>query len=237
MMYDPLALCMSSVGQPLGEWQQCCSIWVSRMRLASIVCRVKHEGLGRAWSSGFLKEGIGVSVPQEKWDKTPQILTDLQAQVESCAELDHKQLERDRGFLVYIARMFMLMRSYLKVIHLTLDGWQEGRAPSGWKLPPQTRVGNVLEDMEVHFGIDEAKVPPRVKLGLQLRQDVAALMELCCTCAAPMCIVHPNKQIRVGYGFGDASGLGLGSSYTTSGGLLVRIGGWGQDAEDKSSNW
>jgi len=56
--------------------------------------------------------------------------------------------------------MFMpTMCSYLKGIHLTLDGWREGRALSGWKLPPQTRVCDVLDDMEVHFGIDEAKVP------------------------------------------------------------------------------
>jgi len=41
----------------------------------------------------------------------------------------------------------------------------------------------------------------------------------------------------VGYGFIDVSGLGLGSSFTTSGGLRVRIGVWGRDAEDKSSNW
>jgi len=49
-----------------------------------------------AWAGAvirILKEGIGVSVPQEKWEKTQQILTDLQVQVESCAELDHKQLE------------------------------------------------------------------------------------------------------------------------------------------------
>jgi len=42
-------------------------------------------------------------------------------------------------------------------------------------------------------------------------------MELCYTGAAPMCIVHPNKQIWVGYGFSDASSLGLGSSFTTIG--------------------
>jgi len=62
-------------------------------------------------------------------------------------------------------------------------------------------------------------------------------MELCYAPAAPMCIVCPHNQIWVGYGFGDASALGLGSSFTTSGGLRVRIGVWGRDAEDKSSNW
>jgi len=132
-----------------------------------------------------LKEGIEVSVPQEKWEKTQQILTDLQGQVESCAELDHKQLECDRGFLVYIAWTFTPMCSYLKGIHLTLDGWQEGRVPSGWKLPLQARVGNVLDDTEVHFGVNEAKAPSRVKPVLRLRQDMAALMELCYTPAAP----------------------------------------------------
>jgi len=62
-------------------------------------------------------------------------------------------------------------------------------------------------------------------------------MELCYTPAAPMHIVQPNKQIWVEYGFGNASGSGLGSSFTTSVGLRVRIGVWGRDAEDKSSNW
>jgi len=106
----------------------------------------------------ILKEGIRVSIPQEKWERTQQILADLQVQVELCAELDHKQLERDRGFLVYITWMFTPMRLYLKGIQLTLDGWREGRSPSGWKLPLHAGVGDVLDDMKLHFGVNEPKV-------------------------------------------------------------------------------
>ena len=39
----------------------------------------------------------------------------------------HKRLECIRGFLIYVARTFNWMTPYLKVLHLTIDGWREGR--------------------------------------------------------------------------------------------------------------
>ena len=39
----------------------------------------------------------------------------------------HKILECIRGFLIYVARDFRWMTPYLKGLHLTIDGWIEGR--------------------------------------------------------------------------------------------------------------
>jgi hypothetical protein len=39
------------------------------------------------------------------------------------------------------------------------------------------------------------------------------------------------------YGFGDASGTGLGSTFTCGLGFTYRIGVWGDDESDQSSNW
>jgi hypothetical protein len=38
----------------------------------------------------------------------------------------HTQLERDRGFLIYMDQTYPAMVPYLKGIFLTLDGWRGG---------------------------------------------------------------------------------------------------------------
>lgn len=42
-------------------------------------------------------------------------------------------LERDRGFLIHIARTFPGMVPYLKGIHHTLESWRTGRDKDGWR--------------------------------------------------------------------------------------------------------
>ena len=39
----------------------------------------------------------------------------------------HKILYFIRGFLIYVARTFKWITSYLKFLHMTIDGWREGR--------------------------------------------------------------------------------------------------------------
>ena len=53
-------------------------------------------------------EGLYVTCSQEKWDKAKSIITKwLELMLaDPKAELDRKQLERDRGFLIHICRTF-----------------------------------------------------------------------------------------------------------------------------------
>ena len=49
--------------------------------------------------------------------------------------------------------------------------------------------------------------------------------------------IRPSRRIDVRYGFGDASGSGFGGSIFFPGGISYRVGVWGKDAEDSSSNY
>ena len=78
--------------------------------------------------------GLRVYVSQEKWDKTKRILVGLRDALINKSSLDRKQLERDRGFLVYVSRTYPVMVPFLKGIHLTLESWRKDRDLDGWKI-------------------------------------------------------------------------------------------------------
>ena len=101
-----------------------------------------------AWAGSmvYLKDGfVGVFVDQKKWDKTQEHLLWLKQEINKCqgpavidpniqTDIHHKELERRRGFLVYVSRTYPSMVPYLKGIHQTLDGWREGRDNDGWRI-------------------------------------------------------------------------------------------------------
>jgi hypothetical protein len=45
--------------------------------------------------------------------------------------VDHKVLERNRGFLVYVARTYKHMAPFLLGFHLAIDSWRPGRDKEG----------------------------------------------------------------------------------------------------------
>ena len=45
--------------------------------------------------------------------------------------LSHKELQSDRGFLVYVTRTYPAMVPYLKGFHLTIKMWRGGRDAEG----------------------------------------------------------------------------------------------------------
>ncbi len=60
--------------------------------------------------------------------------------------LPHKELLVDRGFLVYVTRLYPAMVPYLKGFHLTIETWRGGRDAKGWKLPASDE--DSLEELE-----------------------------------------------------------------------------------------
>ena len=81
-------------------------------------------------------------------------------------------------------------------------------------------------------------MPATIKAAPRLAQDLAGLAQLFVPVAPPLRPVRPT-QVRVAiYGFVDASGSGLGSSFLLpTNTLLVRHGVWGRDADSVSSNY
>ena len=84
----------------------------------------------------------------------------------------------------------------------------------------------------------------------RLRDDLKALAYLTQSESPPLRMVRPKNVYQVFYGFGDASGKGRGSTFQgfktvhhpsghlgPSTDVIYRVGIWGSDAEDESSNY
>ena len=186
-----------------------------------------------AWAGSVVRisdNGIGVSVTRERWEKTKRIIHHWSDSLAKSEILDRKQLESDRGFLVYVARTFPAMKPFLKGIHLTLDSWRLGRGEDGWAvdLDPE-------DDWEPEAAPPSA--PSTVHAVPRLADDLASLRMLCHTELPPVRLMRPKLQAQVRYGFGDASGAGFGSTIETPDGLRVRFGTWGSDMNTSSSNF
>jgi hypothetical protein len=79
--------------------------------------------------------------------------------------------------------------------------------------------------------------PKEVKCVPELAQALTALKLLFSQEEPPRMLVRSASLLYIQYGFADASGTGLGASVTTDEGIRVRIGTWGVDSQDESSNW
>ena len=80
-----------------------------------------------------VEEQVSLLISQKKWDKANVIIRRNIKELELRTVLNHEQLERDRGFLIYLSRTYKSMVPYLKGFHLTLDSWREGRDVDDWK--------------------------------------------------------------------------------------------------------
>ena len=85
----------------------------------------------------------------------------------------------------------------------------------------------------------ETETPPQeVKASPRLQDDVGALYAIFhSTKDPPRVNLRSKKIVTVVYGFGDASGSGLGATFTCGAGFTFRIGVWGSSEHPESSNW
>jgi hypothetical protein len=111
----------------------------------------------------------------------------------------------------------------------------------GWAqyLEGQIADGNMIQD-EIDNCLHKANylTPPKTIHPVpQLRDDAYALFEFF-TGETPPVVQDRNKNVQVvRYGFGDASGTGFGSLVQTQAGIRYRVGVWGSDDEEESSNY
>jgi hypothetical protein len=186
-----------------------------------------------AWADTVIHTHMGqicVKVTQERWDKTLNMVRDIRQEYsdrktefpvevlgeDSAGGLNHKQLERRRDFLVYVAQTYPSLVPYLKGIHLTLDSCRSDRNEDGWKqtrddMEHLRRNGYPEETMKALS--DEA--PLLVMPVPRLEQDLKALLALSNPPVPPERSVISKHLLQVCYGFGDASGEGR--EHTTSG--------------------
>lgn len=208
-----------------------------------------------AWTGTIFRIGsshITKSVSQEKWDKGREItgrrLRELKSTTDSRPFLDRRSLEKETGFLNHLSMTFETMIPYLKGLYLTLNSWREGRDENDWKLSAKKwrmilcaraeREG--ISEEELDFALKEqedAEAPLLVRASPSLIHDLSALCFMMERKLAPQVSIRSRTVVTVVYGFGDASGSGLGATFTCGSGFNFRIGVWGADEGPESSNW
>ena len=148
------------------------------------------------------------TVSQERWDKTRAHINTLKGWAATGGKINRKELERVRGFLVYVSLTFDTMVPYLKGIHLTLETWRSDRDAEGWRLPEKDRRKQKVSE------VSNQEAPPKeVSPAPRFASDVAALSELTKDEIPPKILARPRKGAKVAIIFGDASGEGFGSRF------------------------
>jgi len=222
------------------------------------------------WCGAFIAEKDGsvwAYVSDEKWLKAQSYLKRWLFDIAECIRLntppvlDFKDLERGRGFLVYLSRTYPSIVPYLKGIHLSIDCWRPNRDKDGWKKKPTKKRFSMSDEQEVGefytHDVDDIpndllldkdgnllqnqndyeNHPEKVSLAPRLFDDLHAL-EKFFEADKPCWRFVRGKEIMVAeYGFGDASGAGYGSTYATKKGIQYRFGTWGTDLGGESSNF
>lgn len=186
--------------------------------------------------------GVGVKCTMEKWQKTKAILAALKRLLEAGASLDRKELEKQRGFLVHVARTYPAVVPYLKGLHLTIDSWRPNRDKDGWKSAERDLQEYWDEERQelVTWNDWPREAPRSVKPVPRLYEDIECLSKLFDPEDPPIRYIRSAKVYMAIYGFGDASGSGFGSTFTQKvqkGCINFRMGLWGRDQESLSSNY
>ena len=207
-----------------------------------------------AWTGTIFRidnEAITKSVAQDKWDKAQGIVSSLMKSCDSDKDgrpmLNRKDLERATGFMNHLAMTFEDVTPFLKGLYLTLNSWRPGRDQDDWKMSEKkwklllynNRELGDPEDEDIGSAgrEDDPAAPINVRGSPRLRSDVNALKEILSSEVVPRVNIRAKNIVSVVYGFGDASGTGLGATFTCGGGFNYRIGVWGCLEKDESSNW
>jgi hypothetical protein len=180
---------------------------------------------------------VTVLVSQDKWEKTKKWIAWMKQSLEKSNKLSHKELERCRGFLIYVSRTYKAFVPYLRGIHKTIDSWRGYRHDDGWKMT-EAEIRASIEADDDFLNIEESKVQSEmVEAVPRLYNDVLALSELTKDEAPPKVVKRRKRSGMVSYGFGDASGQGFGNAIEIDGKSYTEYGTWSRKLESKHSNY
>jgi len=209
-----------------------------------------------AWAGAIfstLGDKITQTVSQAKWEKGRAYIVELKSFMDAhpvdCV-FSYKHLEQIRGFLVHLAMTFDFLKPYLKGLHQTLAyhlgrrdklGWKRGERDWMTYVSNQVESGGMTADEAFQAlhppAFEDIPVPVNVSPLQRMREDFEVLDDYFSAECPPVMLLRCRKVLYILYGFADASGSGFGSSFQLPSGVSLRIGTWGKDDEDKSSNW
>ena len=160
------------------------------------------------------------------------------------ALLNHKELERDLGFLVHLAMTYANMKPFLRGFYLSLNSWREGRDKEEWKLSNRAyqlfmQLGR-RSDEEDHIEYSkqsEDEAPKMVRAVPLMKEHVNVLVETFSSEKPVLRLTRGSSIVETMYIFGDASGLGFGSSWHMNDQINFRYGIWDLGSEDISSHY
>ena len=208
-----------------------------------------------AWTGTIFRINRNVitkSVSLEKWNKGKDIIASLSNLIKDHPferpVLNRKELERHTGFLNHLTMTFDDMTPFLKGFYLTLNSWRPKRDSHDWKMTDKTWMKCLVAQLEkgtitesdfqnMVNGQVQADCPTTVTASVRFSSDVRALSSLFASADPPNVNLRSSDVVSVIYGFGDASGTGLGATSTCGSGFTYRVGVWGSDGSDQSSNW
>jgi hypothetical protein len=197
--------------------------------------------------------GLYVFSTHGKWNKVKIIVTKwLDRLGGDMNNLEHKDLEKDVGFLCHVSRTYPTMTPYLKGFYNTLNGWRVDRDSGGWKIGKTAWLELMSSDILFDEGSDLSESfenkkrvfmhkhhvdqPGVVKPAPRLKHDLKALKELFEADLPSMRLVRGKRIGASIIGFGDASGAGFGSSWQKGKSIAFRFGTWGDEMNYESSN-
>lgn len=207
-----------------------------------------------AWTGTIFRVGetvISKTVSQEKWDKGRTIVAKLKMACidseESRPTLNHKELEQQTGFLNHLSMTFEDTTPFLKGFYLTLNSWRPQRNDQGWKVADKVwrqlmsdmmeNGDSLSQEFNSSMNKESRDCPKVVVASPRFESDVLALSQLFESKTPPIVSLRSKSIVTVIYGFGDASGTGLGATFTCGSGFTYRVGIWGAEESMESSNW
>jgi hypothetical protein len=121
--------------------------WMASQRVSSVLASLGIQDAARkrrlpsldagAWKGSVVNTSnnkVTVLATRDKWIKLKAILEWLAEELKNPEGIDHKLLERKRGFLVHMVQTYPALNPYLKGVHGTLDSWRCNRDINGFRM-------------------------------------------------------------------------------------------------------
>jgi len=156
------------------------------------------------------------------------------------------------GYLVQLSRTYPTMFPYLRGFYNSMNGWRNQRDDVGWKMTTREWKARLelFEALDVEEEVEATlsgkkrgrkgkpkTQPERIVAVPRLQEDIFALTRLFSQSSPSERLIRGTAISEACYGFGDASKAGFGASWARTGGIKYRLGIWGKDEAENTSNW
>ena len=214
------------------------------------ITQTPGEWTGSIFFLSVEEVGVFVTVSKRKWDRAQTIINKWSELLSATAVLpllEYKALESDIEFLIHLSMSYPIIKPFLRGFYLTLNSWREGRDKAGWKISEKAynlflQLGRRSEesedsmDMDVASSEEDALAPTHVRAKPLMREHIGILVEMFSATDPVLRLVRGSAILEALYIFGDASGLGFGSSWLSGRHIRYRFGVWGGDSKTSTTS-